>query len=91
VTSVTGRSDILNAYYFTGADSSVYPTITPVNTFRVILNQVFGNRLKLLPDRTFYTTHSTIDQLIPIDKDKKHCDPYYLPDSGSSQISGEVK
>ncbi len=91
VTSMTGRSDILNAYSFEGAEKVIYPSITPVNSFRIILNEVFGARLKLLPDRTFYTTHSTIDQLLPIDKDKKHCDSTYRPDLEESQTSSEVE
>lgn len=46
---------IINAYYFPDGDTSaLYPTITPVNSFRVILNKYFGENLKLLPDRSFF-------------------------------------
>ena len=45
---------ILNAYYLPEAGvDQLYPTISPVNTFRVILNEYFGADLKLLPDRVF--------------------------------------
>ena len=32
-----------------------YDTITPVNTFRVILNHYFDQRLELLPDESYYS------------------------------------
>jgi hypothetical protein len=48
---------ILNAYYLPGDPTTEpYPTITPVNTFRVILNGYFGGSLPLLPDRTYVFT-----------------------------------
>ena len=47
------RSGILNAYHLPGVDTHrLYPTITPVNTFRVVFNAYFGTDLPLLPDRT---------------------------------------
>jgi Sulfatase len=45
---------ILNAFLLPGADPSlVYPTITSVNTFRLVLGEYFGADLPLLPDRVF--------------------------------------
>ncbi len=46
---------ILNAYYFPEREStiSLYPTISPVNSFRVLLNTYFGTNLELLPDTSF--------------------------------------
>ena len=53
------RYAILNAYYFPdGNYDSLYPSITPVNSFRVILNQFFGADLELLEDRNYYSTWS---------------------------------
>jgi hypothetical protein len=50
------RFSILNAYYFGGRKSSLlYPSISPVNTFRVVLNEFFGTKLDLLPDRSFFS------------------------------------
>jgi hypothetical protein len=47
------RSGILNAYHLPGADPHVlYPTISPVNSFRVVFNAYFGTNLPVLPDRT---------------------------------------
>jgi hypothetical protein len=46
---------ILNAYYLPGVDKSVlYDEISPVNTFRVVLNSYFNADLDLLEDRTFF-------------------------------------
>lgn len=47
---------ILNAYHLPGVDpeeAGLYPSITPVNSFRVVLNAYFGTDLPLLPDRIF--------------------------------------
>jgi hypothetical protein len=43
--------DILDAYYFPwGGYRNLYQTISPVNSFRVVLNAYFGEQYKLLPD-----------------------------------------
>ncbi|HLJ54742.1 MAG TPA: hypothetical protein VKT77_06845 [Chthonomonadaceae bacterium] len=34
----------------------LYPTISPVNSFRIVLSDVFGENLPLLPDRSYYST-----------------------------------
>lgn len=48
------RVAILNAYYFPGqVGEGLYPTISPVNTFRLMLDNRFGTQLGLLPDRTY--------------------------------------
>jgi hypothetical protein len=45
---------ILNAYYFPGVvDAGLYPSISPVNTFREIFNLYFDAGLPILPDRSF--------------------------------------
>ena len=50
------RGSILNAYYFPDQDyAALRPGLTPVNTFRVILNQYFGADLALLEDRTYFS------------------------------------
>lgn len=52
-TQLLAKTGILNAYYLPGADTGVlYPTISPVNSFRVVFNTYFGTNLPLLPDRT---------------------------------------
>jgi hypothetical protein len=53
------KLSILHAYYLPGVTQEVvYPTITPVNAFRLILDTYFGAGLGLLPDRSY---HSTLD------------------------------
>jgi hypothetical protein len=50
---------ILNAYYLPdGGNSQLYPSITPVNSFRVIFDHYFGGHLLLLADQSC-TTNST--------------------------------
>lgn len=45
------RSFNLSAYYFPGeARESLYPSISPVNSFRLIFNEYFGGSYDLLPD-----------------------------------------
>lgn len=45
----------LNAYYFSDRNyQSLYPGITPVNTFRIILNKYFCTSLPLLKDSSFF-------------------------------------
>ena len=54
----TGRMAILNAYYLpNGGEKAVYNTITPVNTYRVIFNEYFGQDLELLEDVSFYSSY----------------------------------
>ncbi len=50
------RMSILNAYYFPDQEYALlYPEITPVNTFRVILSQYLETPLDLLPDRSYFS------------------------------------
>jgi hypothetical protein len=45
---------IFNAYYLpNGGSGTLYETISPVNTFRAILNYYFGQDLKLLKDASY--------------------------------------
>lgn len=48
-------ASIFNAYYFPDQDYQLlYDSISPVNSFRVILNKHFGTQLPLLPDTNYY-------------------------------------
>lgn len=52
--AINERTRILNAYYFPNKDySTLYQDITPINTFRLVLNQYFNQELPLLPDKTY--------------------------------------
>jgi hypothetical protein len=44
----------LNAYYLPdGGEEKLYPTITPVNTFRLIFSNYYGMDYPLLPDKVY--------------------------------------
>jgi hypothetical protein len=48
------KMGILNAYYFPNRTKDVlYPTITPVNSFRLVFNLYFSTNLELLPDKSY--------------------------------------
>ncbi len=48
------RGKILNSYYFPdGNYSKLYQSITPVNSFRLVLDQYFGANLGLLEDKSY--------------------------------------
>lgn len=53
------RLCILNAYHLPGnGDIPLYEAITPVNTFRVILNHYFGTDYELLEDESYFAPYS---------------------------------
>ena len=47
---------ILNAYYLPDDDRRIADDMTPVNTFRMILDDYYGAKLPLLPNRTYIYT-----------------------------------
>jgi hypothetical protein len=47
----------LSAFYLPGHEDLLYPTITNVNTFRVILAEYFDQELTLLPDRALFSAY----------------------------------
>ena len=55
---VGARSAILNAiYYSDGSYEELYPTLTPVNTFRAVFNHWFGTGYPWLQDKVFFHEH----------------------------------
>lgn len=67
------RLPILNAYYFPeGGAESLYPTVTPVNTFRLVFNLYFNGDYPLLPDESFF---SPIDYPMQLQKVPLSCLP----------------
>ena len=56
-TNLDERFSIMNAYYFPDQNyDTLYSEITPVNTYRIILNQYFNTDLSLLPDKNYFST-----------------------------------
>ncbi len=67
------RASNLNAYLVPDAmKKNLYPTITPVNSFRLLFRDVFHIDLDLLPDRTYFFA-SDVDPVDP------SLDAYPLP------------
>ncbi len=53
---VKERLSILNAYYFPDGDyHELYPSITPVNTFRVVFDTYLGTHLDLVDDKSYFS------------------------------------
>jgi hypothetical protein len=54
---VRERLRILNTYFFPDRKyAALYQEISPVNSFRVVLNTYFGAKADLLPDKSFFST-----------------------------------
>jgi hypothetical protein len=52
------RMRILNAYYLPeDAQKLLYPSITPVNSFRVLFNYLFATELPLLDDQSYFSNY----------------------------------
>ena len=66
------RMKNLNAYYFPDNLDGLYPTITPVNTFRVIFNKYFDQNYPMLEDRSLFSEYD-----IPYNYTEvpNHCQP----------------
>jgi hypothetical protein len=55
---VNARTAILNAIYFSdGNYTELYPSITPVNTYRAVFNHWFGTRFAFLEDKVYAHPH----------------------------------
>jgi len=54
IEEVEKKMGILNVFYLPNVDNSIlYPSISSVNTFRVVFNLYFGTDLELLPDHHY--------------------------------------
>jgi len=56
--SPAGRMGILNAYLFPGAPQVVEEDLSPVNSFRVLFNAVFGTSFVRLADISYFSTYT---------------------------------
>jgi len=64
--SKTTRMEILNAYYFQGENADWYATISPVNTFRLLFDYLYGGNYELLEDKSYFSYYQTPYEYIPI-------------------------
>ncbi|MFC1736984.1 hypothetical protein ACFL1X_12780, partial [Candidatus Hydrogenedentota bacterium] len=61
------RLSILNAYYLPNeGDERLYENISPVNSFRVVLNRYFNTDLELLDDKSYFSTWPKPYKFIPV-------------------------
>ena len=57
-TGIQERMSILNAYYLLGKDTElIYDGVTPVNSFRLILNEYFNGDLEILDDKSYFSSY----------------------------------
>jgi len=60
------RFEILNAYFLPGdASEALYPSISPVNSFRLIFNKFFGTNFGLLPDVSYDQSGQPVPETSP--------------------------
>lgn len=59
------RMPILNAYYLPDIEATevLYPTVSPVNSFRVVLNRYFESSLPLLEDQSYFAPNQDHERL----------------------------
>jgi hypothetical protein len=77
---------ILNAYLVPPSiRQKLYPTITPVNSFRVVLSSLFKEKLPLLKDSSYYSTAEQMDRFSDVTGLIPHVDgPQERPAQGSA-------
>lgn len=62
------RFGMLNAYYFPKQNyGALYPSISPINSFRVVLDEYFGQKFELLPDKHYFSGWGTPFDFIEVD------------------------
>ena len=68
------RSTIFSAFYFPGSGGeALYPTISPVNYYRIIQNQYFGMNNELLPDDSYESNFTIIPDEYQVINDFGRC------------------
>jgi len=65
-TNHAAQLKILNAYYLPNGSEALYPSISPVNSFRVVFNEYFDADLPLLEDKSYYSDLSRRFEFIPM-------------------------
>jgi hypothetical protein len=69
------RLKILNTYYLPGNGAErLYPTITPVNTFRLVFDAYFGGQYGLLDDVSYFSSYQDPYTFITEPDDRTGCE-----------------
>jgi hypothetical protein len=63
---------ILNAYYLPDHMEKLYPTISPVNTFRLVFDAYFGGKYDMLKDVSYF---SPVPKLYEFSVVPNKCEP----------------
>jgi hypothetical protein len=79
------RMAILDAVHIPGGAPDFYDSITPVNTFRILLGRFFDTSMAPLPDRSFFSTEKRPFHLYDI----KHPESYPGP-AGSGEPGSKL-
>jgi len=73
-TCIKERMSILNAYYLPGSYyKKLYPSISPVNTFRLIFDQYFNGNFGLLDDRSYLTIRDDLSRIVDVTSQLDEC------------------
>jgi hypothetical protein len=79
------RHAILNAYLVPPAmRERLYPGITPVNTFRLLLSTQFGDDLPPQPDRSYFSGYGSPYELRDVTAELRGADPALTPAASTS-------
>ncbi len=57
---------ILNAYYLPGHKDDLYPSISPVNTFRLVFDDYFRANYDMLADKTYFSPVPKLYDFTPV-------------------------
>ena len=68
------RLNILNAYFLPNHEDSLYKSISPVNSFRVVFDDYFGGKLKLLNDVSYFSIYQTPYEYTVIPNTRPGCE-----------------
>lgn len=72
------RTSNLTAILLPNGSDGLFRAISPVNIFRVILNQYFGTELPLLEDRSYYSTDQEMGIITDVTVDADNIDGCYF-------------
>ena len=73
-TCLKERYTILSAYYFPDSDyGRLYETISPVNSFRVVMDQYFSTDMGLVEDKTYYSNWPNLYDFVDVTDDVETC------------------
>jgi hypothetical protein len=65
---------ILNAVYFPDQDyARFYPSITPVNIFRIVIDQLFSGEYELFEDASFHSYREDKMDYFPVGENMSGC------------------